>query len=513
MKRVILFFLTSVFICLTVACYDDKGSYNYKDVNEIEVDSLGKSHSVIFKKDTLKITPLLKFTEDSLSLDRYVYEWLVVPSTEELTRKVIGTERDLNYFVELEPGAYTLYLKVRDKSTGLLWMNYTSLVVRTATSLGWLVIGEDVEGFVNLDMVAMAGDTMVLYNQLSNNGLPRLKDPKRVVYTGRVRMSSYAPHERLWIATGERSYHVNPSTFEGDLASTFEPLVYSYFELPQQFNPVYMITKAAGNGVMNSSRTVVCEEGHVFHLSSFLSSSEYADPINRTTDSPNVLFKAYPYIFASLGYAFGGILYNTDKNQFVRYTSYSTTCSSLSDKADDAFPWVQPEGRTLVYGENTMDTEGGGNGNSFALMKDAGTNGYYIYKFKASGQKVAGYEVNKSLATDIDKAELFAFASNRSILLYVVGKTLHAYDYKRDYEKKYSIEMEDEITMVKFDVFSGYGDYNDLYVATYNSIMGGTLQKYVLGTDQNTFELKPDEKCKWSGLVKVKDIDWKNGNQ
>ncbi len=43
-----------------------------------------------------------------------------------------------------------------------------------------------------------------------------------------------------------------------------------------------------------------------------------------------------------------------------------------------------------------------------------------------------GYEVNKSLATDIDKAELFAFASNRSILLYVVGKTLHAYDYKKE---------------------------------------------------------------------------------
>ena len=504
-----------MFICLAVACYDDKGSYDYKEVNEIEVDSLGKSHSVIFKKDTLKITPLLKFTEDSLSLDRYAYEWLVVPSTstEELTREVIGTERNLEYFVELEPATYTLYLKVRDKVTGLLWMNYTSLVVRTATSLGWLVIGEDAEGFVNLDMVAMAGDTIVLYNQLSNNGLPRLKDPKSVVYTGRVRMSSYAPHERLWIATGERSYHVNPSIFEGDLSSTFEPLVYSYFELPEQLNPVYMITKAAGGGMMNSSRTVVCEEGHVFHISSFLSSSEYADPINRTTVSPNVLFKAYPYIFASLGYASGGILYDTDNNQFLRYTSYSTTCSSLSDKADDAFPWVQPEGRTLVYGENTMDTEGGGYGNSFALMKDAGTNGYYIYKFKAAGQKVAGYEVNKSLATDIDKAELFAFASNRSILLYVVGKTLHAYDYKRGYEKKYSVELEDEITMVKFDIFSGYGDYNDLYVATYNSTTRGTLQKYVLGTDQNTFELKPDEKCKWNGLVKVKDIDWKNGVQ
>ena len=31
--------------------------------------------------------------------------------------------------------------------------------------------------------------------------------------------------------------------------------------------------------MMNSSRTVVCEEGHMFHISSFfLSSSGYADP-------------------------------------------------------------------------------------------------------------------------------------------------------------------------------------------------------------------------------------------
>ena len=61
-------------------------------------------------------------------------------------------------------------------------------MVRTATSLGWLVIGEDAEGFVNLDMAAMAGDTIVLYNQLSNNGLPRLKDP-RVSWYRDVRMS------------------------------------------------------------------------------------------------------------------------------------------------------------------------------------------------------------------------------------------------------------------------------------------------------------------------------------
>ncbi|MFR7877041.1 MAG: hypothetical protein ACLU4J_11980 [Butyricimonas paravirosa] len=41
--------LTSVFICLSVACYDDK-VFDYKDVNEVEVDGLGTSYNLIFKR-------------------------------------------------------------------------------------------------------------------------------------------------------------------------------------------------------------------------------------------------------------------------------------------------------------------------------------------------------------------------------------------------------------------------------------------------------------------------------
>ena len=80
-----------------MACYDDKGSYDYKDVNEVEVDGLGTSYNLIFKKDTLKITPELKFTQDSLNLDRYGYEWIVVSgiSGSEETREVIGTQLEI----------------------------------------------------------------------------------------------------------------------------------------------------------------------------------------------------------------------------------------------------------------------------------------------------------------------------------------------------------------------------------------------------------------------------------
>ena len=159
-----------------------------------------------------------------------------------------------------------------------------------------------------------------------------------------------------------------------------------------------------------------------------------------------------------------------------------------------------------------MDVNGGSTyGNSFALMKDTEANKFHVYKFYAygNGSKRAYYEINGALATGIDQAELFAFSSNRTIFLYAVGNTLYAYDYNRGYEKLYSVEMSGEITMLKFDIQSNT-TYNDLYVATYNSEKGGTLQKYVLGTDQNTIELIPDERCCWTGLVKVKDMDWRN---
>ena len=207
MRRNILLLLMIAFTCMVVSCYDDKGSYNYTDVNEVEIDELGDGYSVIFKKDTLKIVPKVSFTMDSLTPDRYEYEWKAVPG---LTNKnpggVIGTERDLVYFTELYPGSYSLYLKIRDKQTGLLWMNSTPLSVRTEVALGFLLIGEDPDGYVNVDMIAMPSDTIVLKSLLSNNGLPPMKGPKRIIYTSSG-ISSFDPYVKLWVATEDRSYY------------------------------------------------------------------------------------------------------------------------------------------------------------------------------------------------------------------------------------------------------------------------------------------------------------------
>ena len=100
-------------------------------------------------------------------------------------------------------------------------------------------------------------------------------------------------------------------------------------------------------------------------------------------------------------------------------------------------------------------------------MKDTETNQFHIYKFYAysNAYKRAYYAVNSSLATGINDAKLFAFSSKRSMFLYAVGKTLYAYDYNKGYEKLYKMELDDEITMLKFDIQSNT-TYNDCLLYT-----------------------------------------------
>ena len=49
----------------------------------------------------------------------------------------------------------------------------------------------------------------------------------------------------------------------------------------------------------------------------------------------------------------------------------------------------------------------------------------------------------------------------------------------------------------------------ELMVGTYNAAEKGIVTRYLLGTDLDSFELEPLKDCRWNGLVKVKDIDYR----
>lgn len=516
MKR-LLWILGVGILIVCYSCYDDKGSYDYHAINEISVSGWKEGgYNAIFKSDTLKIVlrsgeddqsgegPILSFTEDDGNAGRYEYEWeakLSGPAYGNVRGTIIGTERNLNYFVTLAPGSYYIYLRIRDKENGLVWSSWVSLVVRNVTDKGFLVFGEKENGEADLDMISFAKDTIVLKELLAENGLPALKKPLRVMYTGSGEENSY-----VWISTEEGGYYLDPETFAGEPDRILNTMVFSDYKMPEMLIPMDMNARKFFTS-LNSERVILCKD-YVFPAMILLGEF-YGNPVNRMSASSDEFFKPFPFIFCNAYYPNCWILYNETDHRFVSFgsTFSAVNCSKLQDAADDAFPWIQPEGRECVYGENTMNTDGGADyGNSMALMSD--NNGFYVYKFYCyyrSYYKMGGYTIDMTKATGLNKGLLYSFATQRSLLLYAEGNILHAYDYQN--QRHYSLDMENEITYIGFDFFGD--NYDELVVATYNQQEKGILNRYVLGANPNTFELKPIPGWSWKGLVKVKDVEYK----
>ena len=523
MRKLIWILWAGMLITLFTSCYDDEGSNDYHPINEVKISDWRKGgYTAIYKSDTLRITPLsyldtiqkepvIQFTEDQ-NPDRYEYEWKVVStgSTDERDKgQLLGTERNLVYFVDLKPDTYNLFFKVKDKETDMVWRSVTTLTVLSITDKGFLVLGEKEDGTVGLDMISMAKDTVILKDMLSGNGLPGLRGPLRVMYTGSYYYE--VPTMRIWISSEEGSYYVDLGSFQGTSANTLKNMVFSGFDMPDMLNVVDMASRQRYTG-MSMSRVMMTED-YVFTVSLY-SDESYGDPVNRLDVLSETCFKPYPLIFHSPLSPSGWIIYNTDENFFTFLRSnLDNYVTQLKDADGEAFPWIQPAGRTCIYGENTFNTTGGsGNGNSMALMEDP--EHFYVYQFYANiishipssmPKKIAAYSIDKTKAIGLKKGLLYAFASKRSLLLYAEGHTLHAFDYVNQIH--YAKDMEDEITFMRFDP---YGDnFDELMVATYNSQKKGMVTRYLLGADLNVFELESLDGCYWDGLVKVKDIDYR----
>lgn len=505
------------------SCTKDLGNYNYKNINEVSIIGLKDFYRVEYPDGKLQVPIELKSTLDNGKQDRYMYEWKAVKSITGGAAYVLSNEKNLNYDVNILPGSYTLYFKVTDKETGIIWKSYTSLAVSTSTSRGFLLIGNNALGNAQLDMIKMPldGDTTVAVNLMRNSNLPQLKGAVNVMFTGGM---SNMNNSKFWIMTDDGSYYLDKTTFNANLYNKFRPLTFTMMPISDNIALVDVaprVNKIGGTASTTSCRAVSTNDGNIFYNSSIISGDAYGNPINRIDPNVDLYFKASPYLMYSMGYFRGLVVYDNDNNRFTFCASTGTNVKTLSDKAGEIFPWNQEgNGRKLIYAENTRNTSNGAiYGNTFALMKD-GSGIYHIYMINPSytsttPSKTGYYQINESLATNFAKAEqkkLYAFSSTRTLLLYAVGSSLYYYDYNKGNERSGLLRNfgGDEITMLKFDIQTGNNEYRDLYVATKNSTGLGTLRKLVMGTNVDVIDYTEEKNTAWTGLSAIVQMDWRS---
>lgn len=507
MKRIIYTVLAAIII---TSCYDDKGSYDYHDINEVTIDGLAAKYQVMTGVSTLKIEPKITTTlGDESNLE---YEWRAVVGY--TSSELIGTERNLEFPVTLAPTSYTLYLRVIDKTTGVTAVKTAALEVGTPYTKGLMMIGQDGLGKTKVQMLSISTDTILIKDVLGNTDVPNLSEGVDIIHTGK---GSYS---KLWLITKDEVYALDMTTMKLDPTKTFQKALFLANEYNLNFVPVDFaprIKDQAGNPSSAYYSATICSNGYVFNSSTLLMGGAYfTDPVNRLEKEPNVWFKANPCMMYSLTNWGGFVYYDETNERFLKVASFTDYSTLLTDSGTDPFPWNQQSvGRTFVYGENTLNTDGGSTyGNSFAIMKNKSDQTHYIYKFYSTSTAIKrDFLTISAIATDFDKASFYAFSSRRTIIYYAVGSKLYAYDYNKGYEKIYLLEDygDAQITMLKCDT-QIEPSTNPIYVATYSSANGGTLQKYKQGTNPDVVTITADPASHWTDLIKIKKISWRATN-
>ena len=165
MKHIIYLLLV---VGLFSSCFDDKGNYDYTDINEVTISGFSENiYSVISYIDTLRIEPEIQGTLSSNEND-FEFAWKIIPENldfsqvEEGEDFIVGQEKNLSLPITLKAGKYICFYLVKDKASGVTYKHKFELQARTTTSEGWLVLSNNGANDARMDVVMYASEQDII---------------------------------------------------------------------------------------------------------------------------------------------------------------------------------------------------------------------------------------------------------------------------------------------------------------------------------------------------------------
>lgn len=516
-------------LCTLSACVEDEGNYTYTPVNEVSVDGIEESYDALAFSDYIEISPNVEGSLTGDDTSNYEYAWFRCYNNH--THDTICREKNLNWRADIQPGNYTLYFGVKDKSTGYNKTYSTTLKISSPYTRGFLIFGNrpNSGNLVGLDMLTMVQgrDTVYVQDVFDNSEL-QLRNAKSMIFTG-----YYFRGTNFFISTEDESYKLTfTDAFEaiGELnkLKIIEPLV------PHK-KPIKLKDIAMRQGV-NRSYSYIQPRIYLTEDLAFAcrpNAGEYmSEPFNRYSQTSEDFFKFYPYIFynqrkTQLGYSGSSaspvVLYDLDNECFAYLAGpYTMTFMNAFQNNPSHGVWLncKPYNRTIVYGENDFTMT---NTYCNAIMKESVPGKdvkYLLYRFVPEFSIYGGtctikagtgatYDLDLSIMTDFLNAEHYYFAGAYSLMYYSVGNTLYAYDYVN--KKIASKQFDGRITYLEAEASSNTTNNRWFWVATFDGTKGH-LYKMVASVDPNKIEFIDLPNVNWEVNLEVKSVLWKGQN-
>lgn len=524
--RKIYLLLTLTLSAAMTACVMDKGNYDLVDVNDVEIEGIEESYSLMAKQETLEIPITLKGTLSGASTEGFEFEWFICSgalSASDHKHTTISKDKDLVFPLDIAPGTYTIYCRVTDTTTKMQFEKYTTLVASSPYTRGFYIYGDKADGTVGMDFLSMIPerDSVVISNVFNNS--KGIKGAEDLIFTGNY----YNPaNVSLWAVTADGSYSLEfeSSLSEFNIREDVNPDNFLFPQVPVK-KPIKVVDvhpHAWGPTCYNasSSRRYLFTEESGMYYASIIGGEYYGNPVSCYTVGSSDLVNISKYSFYKASSSFVSALgfYDKTNKRFVRPNGYTMTClAAYTEKATDPFNCDQksytPE-RDLVYGENGQ----GNAGRSYALMSDTDGN-YYVYCFVIASYTATGMtkqlarQIDLSVAKGFDKASQYTFFSYQPIVLYSVGNELWGYNYYTNTAELLKT-FDADITYLRMDYHSG-GNPTDFIVATWSSAEKGTIRKFEIGNSPDVIVIREKdyeyetEHYPWKTDLKVVKMEYR----
>lgn len=525
---------------LSTACVEDETNYDITPINEISIGGLEENYYGMAYNDVISIKPEITGSLTGDDLSNYEYTWYRCGGNH--VHDTISHEKDLEWLAQASPGTHNLYLVVRDKTTGYEKNLSTNLVLSSPFTRGFLILGNrpHSDNMIGLDMLTMIqGKNDTIYaKDVFDNSETKIRNAKTMYLTGNSRSN------RFYIQTEDGTYNpifTNEQTLES-IGEEFNDLGLIECLEPHK-TPIKLMGLALQKGegryaaaLSQAPRFYLTEDQFFGHKRT----EKMNQPINRYSNTSKIFFKFYPYIF-----------YNTRRTISHAQTDYSSQYSPviLYDTDNDCFSYVigtalgfthmgqisntvvlqqlgiylmnQPNGRTLVYGENDHRLS---SGRCNFIMKD-NDDKYCLYRFELGFPSMGWnhqpsirnpYFCNLDVASMtgfLDREQIFFASGANSIIYYSVGNTLYAYDYVA--KRLESKQFNGNITYLAPDFASPRennltNDATNYWVATFDGDKG---HLYKMKTIENAdkIEFTHLDGQDWEIDLEIKSVLWKDG--
>lgn len=191
MKKYKLVLLAFLSVCVYCACVEDKGNYDYIELNDMTIQPLEKKYTVeLFSQ--VKIAPEITLKTGTFNPDNYTYLWMLYTIfSDPFTADTLSLEKDLDIEISALPRDYQLHYQVKDKETGLICTQTTEFTVINSFSMGLMALSR-VNDDANLTFINVLDQiTEDAYEKI--NGEIAGKNPKGLRLIGDGMLSDANP--------------------------------------------------------------------------------------------------------------------------------------------------------------------------------------------------------------------------------------------------------------------------------------------------------------------------------